>query len=245
MQRCPGQDSRYWTSEDVSEVECSGCGRTVEFFKTDGVRRCPGCGERIINPAVNLGCARWCEHAGECLGFDPKSVQAPAEADKKEAVTGRIIAAVKKELKDDEKRISHAIQVLENAEKILQEEKASPRITLAAALLHDIGVRESEEKYDSAAFRHNRIESASIARRVLKGLDFSEEDIEHVCRIVAHHHSGMPEETPEFRIVWDADRLVSFSDEYPDADEEERASLIGNIFKTAAGRQLAMLRFMS
>ena len=74
MQKCPGQDTRFWKPEDTSEVECSKCGQLVEFFKTDGVRRCHKCGVRIVNPAVSLGCAQWCQFAKECLGFDPQSL---------------------------------------------------------------------------------------------------------------------------------------------------------------------------
>ena len=71
MQKCPGQDTRYWKPSDVHEVKCGKCGELVEFFKTDGARRCPGCGARVVNPAVSMGCAQWCKHARECLGFDP------------------------------------------------------------------------------------------------------------------------------------------------------------------------------
>ena len=74
MIKCPGQDSRYWRAEDIFEVNCSGCGNSVEFFKIDPSRRCPTCGKRLINPRVSLGCAKWCEHARECLGFDPETV---------------------------------------------------------------------------------------------------------------------------------------------------------------------------
>ncbi len=242
MQKCPGQDTRYWTPEDVTEVECGGCGRTVEFFKTDGVRRCPNCGERVINPAVSMGCAQWCEYARECLGFDPKTVKERAELNIEEAVTAKIIAAVKKEFEGDRKRISHAIQVLENAEKILCQENASPRVTLAAALLHDIGVKAAEKKHNSSAPACQEREGPPVARRILEELNFSEADIEHICNIVAHHHSGMEEETPEFRVIWDADWLVNLPDEFPRVEGKDRAQILEKLFKTDAGLALARER---
>lgn len=245
MQKCPGQDSRYWGPEDVVEAECGSCGRMVEFFKTDGARRCPGCGARAVNPAVRMGCALWCEYARECLGFDPESVKMQVESDRSESVTGQIIASVIEELKGDEHRISHAIQVLENAEKILQKEKASPAVTLAAALLHDTGAGEAGGKYDSSAPPSRQIEGPPIARRILENLHFSEEDIEHVCRIAAHHHGGMPVETPEFRIVRDADWLVHFPEVFQGDDERERVGRIEEVFRTEAGKKLAMNRFVS
>ena len=70
MQKCPGQDTQRWKPSDVSEVRCAGCGYAVEFFKTDGLRRCPKCGTRVVNPRVSLGCAAWCSHADTCVGPD-------------------------------------------------------------------------------------------------------------------------------------------------------------------------------
>ena len=72
---CPGQDTRYWRAGDIFEVPCGGCGSAVEFFKDDAARRCRACGRRVENPKLRLGCAQWCEHAKECLGFDPVEVE--------------------------------------------------------------------------------------------------------------------------------------------------------------------------
>ena len=73
-QICPGQDTRYWRPGDIFEVTCGGCGVTLEFFKDEATRKCPQCGTRIKNPHLALGCAQWCEHAQECLGFDLKAM---------------------------------------------------------------------------------------------------------------------------------------------------------------------------
>ena len=68
---CPGQDTRYWRPDDIFNVACSTCGKEVEFFKDDAQRRCGKCGTVIQNPRLSTGCAEWCEHAKECLGYDP------------------------------------------------------------------------------------------------------------------------------------------------------------------------------
>ena len=73
--KCPGQDTRFWRPGDIFEIKCSRCGRMVEFFKDEASRRCPGCGKRIYNPRLTLGCAQWCPHAKECLGFEPGSAE--------------------------------------------------------------------------------------------------------------------------------------------------------------------------
>jgi endogenous inhibitor of DNA gyrase (YacG/DUF329 family) len=66
--RCPGQDSRYWTPEDIFEVPCPGCGHQIEFFKDDPALACRRCGHEVANPRIDPGCANWCDLAPECLG---------------------------------------------------------------------------------------------------------------------------------------------------------------------------------
>ncbi|MFU8794496.1 MAG: hypothetical protein ACNA7Z_03880 [Dethiobacteria bacterium] len=66
--KCPGQDMRYWTSDDVYDEKCPKCGEMIEFFKTDIRLRCPNCKTRVANPRFNMGCAEWCAYAEQCLG---------------------------------------------------------------------------------------------------------------------------------------------------------------------------------
>jgi len=65
--KCPGQDFRFWTREDIFEVACPACESPVEFFKNDTVRKCGKCGYQFANPRLNLGCAEWCPAAADCL----------------------------------------------------------------------------------------------------------------------------------------------------------------------------------
>ena len=117
---CPGQDTRFWSKGDIFEVACSGCGYAIEFFKDDAGRRCPQCGARVANPRLSLGCAQWCEHAEKCLGFDPKSVE--IEEYPEESLADKLVEAVKAELEGDQRRITHALLVLEAAQEILRHE---------------------------------------------------------------------------------------------------------------------------
>ncbi len=73
--KCPGQDMRYWTAEDVHEEKCPGCGEAIEFFKTDIRLRCRNCKTRVANPRFDMGCAQWCAHAEMCLGPGAKGIQ--------------------------------------------------------------------------------------------------------------------------------------------------------------------------
>jgi hypothetical protein len=239
---CPGQDTRFWDKTDIFDVPCGECGYAIEFFKDDATRRCPQCGSRVENPNVTLGCAQWCEYAEKCLGYDPKAVQLNTE--KESSLADRLIAAVKTEFGDDQRRITHALRVFEAAQDLLRREEASPKVVVAAALLHDIGIQAAEEKHGSAAPRYQEQEGPSIARRILEGLDLEEKTIQHVCRIVGSHHSGGDIDTPEFRVVWDADWLVNLPEEHGDLPPEKLRALIEKAFRTDTGRELARKRFL-
>lgn len=234
---CPGQDTRFWRPGDIFDVTCGNCGLEVEFFKDEGSRRCPKCSSRIKNPRLALGCAQWCEHAKECLGFDPKEFKEDDESEV--ALVDQLIAAMKKVFGDDKKRIDHAFSVLSHAKEIIKEEEADPKVVMAAAILHDIGIKEAEKKHGSSAGVYQEMEGPAIARPIMEELGLDGETVEHVSRIIANHHSARDIDTPEFRILWDADWLVNIPDEFPDARNEELEKKIGKIFKTAAGNKIA------
>ncbi len=66
--KCPGQDTRYWKNEDIYETPCPFCDSLIEFWKTDVRVRCPNCNKKVVNSKFNLGCAKWCIYAEQCLG---------------------------------------------------------------------------------------------------------------------------------------------------------------------------------
>lgn len=233
---CPGQDTRFWQPGDIFDVNCGECDAVVEFFKDDATRRCMRCGSRIQNPRLNLGCAQWCEHAEDCLGYDPRGV---GEDEGAVALIDKLIQAVKEEFGEDQGRISHALSVLERSQEILRKESASPRVVLAASLLHDIGIVEAERKHGSSSAKYQEIEGPPIAKRIMQDLGLDVETVDHVCRIVGSHHSAKEIDTPEFRVVWDADWLVNIPEELQDADGETLQEKIDQIFRTGTGREKA------
>ena len=159
--KCPGQDKRFWTSEDAFEVPCAHCGTILEFWKTEPRRRCYVCGKNVLNPKLDFGCAKWCTHAADCLGFDPKA------AAKDESLADSLIQEMKNVFGADQKRISHALEVLGHAERILSKEEADPLVVKAAAILHDIGIQAAERKHGSNAGPYQEQEGPSIAREIL------------------------------------------------------------------------------
>jgi hypothetical protein len=74
MPKCPGQDLRFWKTEDIFEKPCPTCKKMVEFWKDDPRRKCPHCKALLTNPKLDLGCAKWCPQAKQCLGEEDEAV---------------------------------------------------------------------------------------------------------------------------------------------------------------------------
>jgi putative nucleotidyltransferase with HDIG domain len=231
MYRCPGQDQRFWKPEDIFEVECPGCAEVVEFFKDEPKLKCRSCGRTVVNPKIDLGCAEWCQYAEQCLGV--------STINSLRAIRDKLIYEMEKYFAGDEKRIEHAIAVLNYAEQIQAVEGGDPLIVRAAAILHDIGIHEAEQKHGSSAGKYQEIEGPPIAEEILSQYDLSDEVVEHISTIIANHHSAKGIDTMEFRIVWDADWLVNIPADFSDASEERLQEIIDKTFKTREGRRLA------
>jgi hypothetical protein len=144
----------------------------------------------------------------------------------------------------DERRIGHALAVLSYAERIRATEGGDPLVVKAAAILHDIGIQEAERKYGSSAGKYQEIEGPPIAEVILKKHNVPAETIEHVCKIVANHHSAKDIDTCEFRIIWDADWLLNIPDDHPNASKEKLKAIVGRVFKTDEGRRIAEELFL-
>ncbi|UCC99050.1 MAG: HD domain-containing protein [Phycisphaerales bacterium] len=235
MVRCPGQDQRFWKPQDIFEVDCANCGKPVEFFKDEPQLKCRQCGHAVINPKIDLGCAEWCQYAEQCLGVRFSSLT---------IVRQKLIDEMKEVFSQDEKRIEHALAVLDYAERIQAVEGGDPLVVRAAAILHDIGIQKAQQKHGSSAGKYQEIEGPPIAADILKQHDIPHETVEHVCRIIADHHSAKDIDTTEFRILWDADRLVNIPADFPEANKEKLAEIIDKTFKTRKGQRIAAELFL-
>jgi ribosomal protein S27E len=236
MHKCPGQDQRFWKPEDVFEVNCPACGSTMEFFKDDPALKCPSCGQTMANPKIDRGCLEWCRYAEECSAL-------PSEKDGRD-LRAALIDEMKAVFGTDEKRINHALAVLNYAEQIQVAEDGNLLIVRAAAILHDIGIHEAERKYGSNAGKYQEIEGPPIAEGILRRYRLSDATIDHVCRIIANHHSAKDIDTLEFRVIWDADWLVNFPEIFGAKPQSRKQAAVARVFKTDKGRQLAEALFL-
>lgn len=156
----------------------------------------------------------------------------------------RLIDDMKNIFGDDQKRIAHSLAVLGYAEQIQTAEGGDPLVVKASAILHDIGIQQAELKYGSSAGKYQEIEGPPIAREILSKNEMDKAITEHICKIIANHHSAKGKNTLEFEIVWDADWLVNIPVEFPDAGREKLQNLIDKVFKTDTGRQIAIKLFL-
>ena len=231
--KCPGQDQRFWKPEDIFEENCPKCGNTIEFWKDEPRLKCPSCKEEVVNPKIDLGCAEWCQYADQCLGV---------VLDKNDSILcDKLIAEMKEVFQSDNKRIEHALAVLDYAEQILAVEGGDPLIVKATAILHDIGILEAERKHGSSAGKYQEMEGPAIAEPILKKFEIDAEKIEHILKIIANHHSDKDLDTTEFRVIWDADRIVNLDEEQGGLDKEKFERILERIFKTDKGKELARL----
>jgi len=235
--QCPGQDSRYWDGEAVFEAKCPNCDNIVEFFKDDSTRKCSNCGNKMINPNMDLGCASYCPYAEQCLGSMPPELLAK----KKELLVERVPIEMKRYFESDFKRIGHATKVARYAAKICKEEDAHPVVTSIIAYLHDIGIREAEKKHNSSSPKYQHVEGPPVAREILEKLGAEEGIIDEVCDIIGHHHDPRPDETANFKVLYDADLIVNLEEKQKEApsDPDHLAKIVENSFLTDSGRQIA------
>jgi HD superfamily phosphodiesterase len=140
---------------------------------------------------------------------------------------------------EDRKRIDHAKQVLKHAVALLKEEQADPYIVIPTAVLHDVGIKIAEQKYHSAAPRYQEQEGPRAAGEILVDMGYEQENIYEICAIIAHHHTPRPQESANFKVVYDADWLVNLPEELHTKDRVKIEHAIEKIFLTATGKRMA------
>ena len=110
----------------------------------------------------------------------------------------------------DDRRIEHALRVLYHAENIMADHPdCDPEIVIACALLHDVGIKPSEEKLGYNNGKTQEEFGPPVAERLLREIDFPADKIEKVKQIIGNHHSASRFDYVELEILKQADRIVN------------------------------------
>lgn len=138
----------------------------------------------------------------------------------------------------DPRRVQHALKVYAFSKSIGEEEglATDPLAVLeTAAVLHDIGIHESERKYGSSAGNFQELEGPPIAQEILKPFGLPAEFIERVCYLIGHHHTYSNIDGPDYQILVEADFLVNLYED--DLKPEQAKTALEKIFRTETGKR--------
>lgn len=149
---------------------------------------------------------------------------------------GTIITEMVRYEQGEPHRVHHFLKVHAFARVIGESEGLSEReqeILEVAAILHDVGIRESLRKYGSSAGAYQEKEGPPIARTMLEKLGYDADFIDRVCFLIAHHHTYDAIEGKDYQILIEADFLVNALEEK--LSPEMVQDVMSKIFKTPKG----------
>ena len=141
--------------------------------------------------------------------------------------------------KGDPKRIQHFLKVHAYAKLIGEQEgldKEILDILEVAALTHDIGIKISEEKYNSSAGKYQEVEGPAVAQQMLEDLQYDKAKTDRVCYLIGHHHTYDQIDGIDYQIMIEADYLVN-ADESNFSGNNVR-NMLEKVFKTETGKFL-------
>ena len=121
-----------------------------------------------------------------------------------------IMSDMTKYFQEDVKRINHALKVFSFAYIISKETNIDADkhlLICVAALLHDIGIKEAERKYQSSSGKYQEIEGPAIATQILLPYNLGEKFIKRLRFIIGNHHTYSKIDDIDFQILVEADFL--------------------------------------
>ncbi len=110
-----------------------------------------------------------------------------------------------------------------------------------AAIVHDIGIKESEAKYGDILGKHQEELGPAIAEEMLAKLGYDKKVIERVSYLVAHHHTYNNIDDIDYQILVEADFLVNIHENYN--PYKSAAEAYNRIFKTNTGKKLYKIMY--
>lgn len=139
----------------------------------------------------------------------------------------------------DTRRIAHFLKVYGYAKTIGELEnlpEETQYILEITALMHDIGIKVSEEKYHSSAGNYQELEGPGEAEKILQKLQLSEDIIERVKFLIGHHHTYDQVDGIDYQILIEADFLVNADED--NLSKEAIQITKKKLFKTNTGIRL-------
>ncbi|SEP10786.1 HD domain-containing protein [Propionispora vibrioides] len=144
----------------------------------------------------------------------------------------------------DTRRINHALKVYGFAKCIAENEglpAPSLEIVELSAVLHDIGIKVSEAKYNSSAGPYQEKEGPAVAGELLADLKLPQPVWERIAYLIGHHHTYSAIDGQDFQILVEADFLVNIEEDRLTKPQIE--SIYHKYFKTPTGRALLSSMF--
>ena len=135
------------------------------------------------------------------------------------------------------KRINHFMKVFAYSQMIALGEKVdneTQELIEITALMHDIGIKISKEKYQSSAGPYQEKEGAILARKILEKLNYDFKKIDRICYIIGHHHTYDHIDGIDYQIIVEADFLVNLDEN--NRDRETIEAVKNKIFQTKTGK---------
>lgn len=110
----------------------------------------------------------------------------------------------------DKRRIKHALNVLREAERLASNRTdIDMDILVAAAILHDVGIKPSEEKYGFNTGKTQEKLGPPVAGELLRESGLSDDKTRKIKEIIGNHHSRSRYDYPELEVLKEADNIVN------------------------------------
>ena len=158
----------------------------------------------------------------------------------------KIIEEMKEVFREIPFGIDHTLKVLKNAEDIMKGENIGQKeqeLISIVAILHDIGAVEAQRKYGSIDGPYQEIEGPTVAKDILKKVEY-DKNIDRICFIIGNHHTPSKIDGPNFQIQWEADLLENLTVMDKEKEQQKIKRCIDENFKTATGKNIAYERFI-
>ena len=143
----------------------------------------------------------------------------------------KLILAMIEYFAKDPKRIQHFIKVYTFARVIGTKQRVDEdimRTIEVAAIVHDIGIKPSEEIFGDCIGRHQEELGAGAAQDMLSRLGYPDELVHRVAFLVGHHHTYSNIDGLDYQILVEADFLVNIYEE--NMSHEAARAAYENIF---------------